>query len=100
MRLRYLSPAVQEFDEAVSWYHQRSAVAARRFNKEVVVVERLLLRQPRIGTHINGLEFRLFPVHGFPYTLVYAATDSEIIIIALTHNRRRPGYWQSRLVTR
>jgi hypothetical protein len=29
--------------------------------------------------------------------LIYRVTESEIIIVAVMHLRRKPGYWRSRL---
>jgi len=36
-------------------------------------------------------------VHGFPYDLIYVATDSDVVILAYAPERRRPGYWSDRL---
>ena len=32
----------------------------------------------------------------YPYSLVYIVRDPKIVIIAVAHQRRRPGYWLSR----
>lgn len=32
-----------------------------------------------------------------PYGVVYYATDSEIVIVAYAHEKRRPGYWKHRV---
>jgi hypothetical protein len=31
-------------------------------------------------------------VNGFPYTLVYAVEGAEIVVIAVAHHRREPGF--------
>lgn len=36
-------------------------------------------------------------VNGFPYDLIYVATDEEVFILAYAPERRRPGYWRDRL---
>lgn len=36
-------------------------------------------------------------VTGFPYGVIYYATDSEIVIVAYAHEKRRPGYWKQRV---
>lgn len=36
-------------------------------------------------------------VSGFPYGVLYYATDSEIVIVAYAHDKRRPGYWKHRV---
>jgi len=33
----------------------------------------------------------------FPYNLVYCATTTEILILAVAHQRRAPDYWGHRI---
>jgi hypothetical protein len=33
----------------------------------------------------------------FPFGILYVATVDEIVVLAVMHLRRRPGYWQGRL---
>jgi hypothetical protein len=33
----------------------------------------------------------------FPFGILYVATVDEIVVPAVMHLRRRPGYWQDRL---
>jgi len=36
-------------------------------------------------------------VKGFPFSVVFRASDTEIIVVAVMHHRRAPGYWADRL---
>lgn len=36
-------------------------------------------------------------VPGFPYRLVYVAQTSELVVLALAHDKRLPGYWRERV---
>ena len=36
-------------------------------------------------------------VAGFPYRLVYLVQATELVVIALAHQKRKPGYWRDRL---
>lgn len=96
MKIRYLKAAEAELDEAVGWYRVRSAQAARHFSEEVAVTERLLARHPRIGK-AEAANIRSVCVSGFPFTLFYAIGSEEILVLALAHHRRRPGYWHERM---
>lgn len=96
MKLRYLSVARLEFREAIAWYRVRSTGAARHFNDEVVVAEKLLAQHPRIGKRVE-VEARSLCVNDFPYTLVYLIEKDEIVVVAVAHQSRRPGYWKDRL---
>jgi hypothetical protein len=33
---------------------------------------------------------------GFPYQIVYRLRPAEIVIVAVAHLKRRPGYWKNR----
>jgi hypothetical protein len=37
-----------------------------------------------------------FPLHDYPYSVVYRVEPREIILIAIAHQSRRPGYWAGR----
>ena len=40
---------------------------------------------------------RRFILPGYPYDLIYAVLAEEIVILAVAHHSRQPGYWQERL---
>ncbi len=33
----------------------------------------------------------------FPFHVIYRATGTQIIVLAVAHQRRRPAYWMGRL---
>jgi plasmid stabilization system protein ParE len=45
---------------------------------------------PRLGV-------RRVPLKRFPYVVAYLETDAAIRVLAIVHDRRRPGYWLSRV---
>lgn len=96
MKIRYLSIAESEFDEAIAWYLARSRSAARHFGREVVIVERLLREHPRIGRCVEQ-DARSLCVNDFPYSIIYLVENNEIVVVAVAHQSRRPGYWKDRL---
>ena len=36
-------------------------------------------------------------VSDFPYRVVYFAADDLLMIVAVAHSKRRPGYWRDRV---
>lgn len=46
--------------------------------------------------HPFGQRLRRVLVPGFPYGLIYRPDPERIVIIAVAHLHRRPGYWRSR----
>ncbi len=41
--------------------------------------------------------FRRFLLPKFPYSIVYSIEPDHIRIIAIAHNKRKPGYWPNRV---
>ena len=42
-------------------------------------------------------EFRRYTLHRFPFGIVYQEMLTEVIVFAVAHGRRRPGYWRKRI---
>jgi len=40
---------------------------------------------------------RRYLLKNFPYYLIYREINNEIEVVAVMHERRRPGYWRHRL---
>jgi plasmid stabilization system protein ParE len=45
--------------------------------------------------HLHGT--RTCPLRRFPYHVVYVEEATAVLVVAVAHNRRRPGYWRRRL---
>lgn len=56
----------------------------------------LLRSHPLLGAVWRG-RFRRFPLRRFPYSIVYVTSGEVLRVIALAHQRRRPGYWRGRV---
>jgi plasmid stabilization system protein ParE len=93
----FLSPeAAEELAEAVAFYaEQASTSIATAFLAEFTRAARMIAANPGLGTRTSR-ERRLFPLHRFPYSLVYRAEEGGVRIGAVAHHSRRPSYWRSR----
>jgi toxin ParE1/3/4 len=50
-----------------------------------------VLEHPQIGTPARAATRKLaFP--RFPYSLIYRLAEDDIVIVAIAHHHRRPGY--------
>lgn len=96
MRLVWQNQARAELCEALIYYRDHASQSiARDFNAAVMRVANQLLQFPALGGQtVNAA--RRFPLHDYPYSLIYRAEPTEIIIIAVSHQNRRPGYWSGR----
>ena len=94
MNLRFLDPAEEEMLEAAQRYEDHATGLGERFLDEVEGCVELLLDQPSIGRRVG--KFRRFPLRKFPFTLIYALEDDDLVVVAVSHQRRRPGHWTGR----
>jgi toxin ParE1/3/4 len=100
-RVRLDPRAAVELEQAVEWYEQQRSGLGRDLVLEVRAAIQALVRSPRAGSPIDGvdpaLDVRRVPVRRFTYQVVYVTLDDDIIVIAVAHDRRRPAYWGSRV---
>ena len=95
-RVRYLDEARVEFLHELAYYAAVSRPLARRFDEMVQQAEDLAREFPAAGSPSFG-GARKMRVRAFPFSLVYAEAGNEIIVLAMAHHSRRPGYWHSRI---
>ncbi|MBN9133351.1 MAG: type II toxin-antitoxin system RelE/ParE family toxin [Nitrosospira multiformis] len=96
MNIRYLPGALGDLNEALTYYYERSPNVAQRFANAVRAEERTIRDFPEIAYSL-GSNLRILRVTKFPYSLVYRPIEDDILIIAVAHHKRRPGYWKSRV---
>jgi toxin ParE1/3/4 len=85
-----------KLSEATAHLSQRSPGAAQRFLVDVDETIGLLRRFPRFGSSLHGDLGRL-SLKVFPYRPIYHIESEEIVVYAVSHVRRRPGYWRKRI---
>ena len=88
--------AQQELLEAMQWFLTDGGPAvAERFEWAVQRALRFLAFMPRLG-RVSYPGVRTWHLKDFPYTLVYRVSGETIIVLAVAHHSREPGYWQGR----
>lgn len=90
-------PAVaDELRETAKFYSERANQAlGMAFIAEFERALTFLSNNPELGAIWRNTA-RRFPLRRFPYNLVYQIKSQELRVIALAHQRRRPGYWKNR----
>jgi plasmid stabilization system protein ParE len=93
--LEYLEQALVEAEAAARWYADRSPRAAARFSEELDEAESAILDHPHAWLPDDG-GTRRYLLRRFPFSVVYRVEASRVVILAVAHARRRPGYWRHR----
>lgn len=88
-----------EFAEAVRWYEVHRPGLGSEFLTEVREARKLIQTRPDIGSALRGTRRgeRGLMVKRFPYQVIYYVRAHDIVIVALAHTKRRPGYWKTRV---
>jgi len=84
-----------ELEAATLFYESRMPGLGRRFAAEVERTISLVRNFPDAGSPA-GVSRRRVLVARYPYAIVYRHDPGSIVIIAVAHQRRRPGYWRKR----
>ncbi len=91
--IRFHPEAEREYLSSLSWYRERSLDAALDFEGEFQRAISAIANAPqRWPTHLLGC--RRYVLHQFPFSIVYVVRDGEVLILAVAHGHRRPGYWR------
>jgi plasmid stabilization system protein ParE len=91
-----LPEADAEFAEAIRYYAEIDPRLGVESYHEVVRVIREVCAQPRHFRQIDPPVRRAL-TDKFPYAVVFAERPQGILIVAVMHGMRRPGYWRSRI---
>jgi len=85
-----------ELVEGAAYYaREANADIANAFISEFDRSAKLLADFPKLGATWRG-GIRRLPLRRFPYSIVYYVRESEVRILAVAHQRRRPGFWKGR----
>jgi len=95
-KLRFLPAAELELLKEVAYYSSARDGLGVKFEQAVEVAIQSALEHPEAGAPWpKSTRSRL--VKGFPFSVVYRASTTEFLIVAIAHHRRAPGYWVTRI---
>jgi len=84
-----------ELEDASLFYESRMAGLGKSFAAEVERTVSLIRQFPDAGSPIGPARRRVV-VARFPYPVIYRHDPDSVVILAVAHQRRRPGYWRRR----
>ena len=96
MRLEFHPEALMEYEEAVRYYAEHNPAAAERFIAAVEEAADRILESPERWRLLEE-DVRRCLTRVFPYGVLYTVEEERILIVAIMHCSREPGYWKRRL---
>jgi plasmid stabilization system protein ParE len=95
MRVRFHPAAAAEVERAQAWYSERSLLAAAGFLQELTrAIQRVHVAPERYPPAEHGT--RRIVLEQYPFAAFYLTRREEIFVVAVAHQKRRPGYWAGR----
>ena len=92
--------AAREFEEAAAWYESEQEGLGERFIEAFEHALQLLAEKNPPLTPVDGQAgskgARKLILHKFPFSFIVHELPASIVVVALAHHSRNPGYWLSR----
>ena len=95
MKVTFLEEAEIELDDAIEYYNSTFSGLGDQFLEEVLSAIKRIVNFPD-AWHPLSDEIRRCQTKRFPYGVIYAKLENEILIIAVSNLHRRPEYWDNR----
>ena len=92
----FLPEAEQEMLEAARYYESQASGLGIDYLSEIERAVVAISASPMTWPILEG-ELRRRLVRRFPFGILYHIEPKEIIIVAVAHLSRRPGYWRGRI---
>ena len=93
--IEYLSGARIDFDESFDWYAERSVGAAIGFASAVdEALDNILNDSGRFPLTHGGCDY--CGLKRYPFRIVFRDEPDRLVVVAIAHAKRRPGYWHGR----
>jgi plasmid stabilization system protein ParE len=96
MSFSFHPEAEEELFAAIDFYEEREAGLGFDFSIEVFTAIKSVVAYPSAWP-IREESIRRCLVNRFPYAVLYSVESRGIFILAVMHQRRKPGYWKERV---
>lgn len=96
MKSSFHPEAREEFLAAIDAYKEIDPQLGVDFASEVYAGVELIEAFPLAWTEVS-FKIRRCLLRRFPYALLYSVEKEELVIYAVMHTHREPGYWKHRM---
>ena len=98
MNIQFHPAADQELAQASEWYGNWQPGLGIELEQDVYAALDLIADAPRAWRPWPGLsDVWVFTMNRFPFLIPYMLDRQRIIVLAIAHAKRRPGYWRERV---
>lgn len=98
--VRILTDAVLEASEAAVWYESQQQGLGIDFfaalDTAIGLIEEGVVPLTPMHGSAGAVGAKRLILNRFPYDVVAIETAAEVIVVAVAHQARKPGYWRKR----
>jgi len=96
MNVDYTTEARQDLFEAAEYYENREQGLGKRFRAEIAGVLNTAARTPLLWREREA-GYRRVNCPVFPYYIAFVIREDFLVVVAVAHGSREPGFWHDRL---
>ena len=97
MRFEFHPDAFAEYEDAARYYSRCQDGLELRFIAAVEHAVQQIIEAPERWLVFEE-DIRRCLTRVFPYAVIYSVETDYVLIIAVMHSHREPGYWRKRIV--
>ena len=91
----FLPGAEEDYTDALNWSRERSLQAMAGFEAAIEVALQRIEKSPE-SYPIGDKHQRFYNLRRYPYSIIYRILPERILVAAVAHSSRDPGYWHAR----
>jgi len=84
-----------EIKASYQWYEKQAKGLGEDFLAELQQSFGVITQYPNSWPPF-GNNIRRFLLNKFPFSVIYSPSEKQILVLAVMHNKKRPGYWIKR----
>ena len=96
MNYRFHPEALSEFQSAAIYYEKQQAGLGLRFSSAVQTAVDHIVESPNVWRVLED-DVHRYLTKVFPYAVLYTIENDYILVVAVMHCHREPGYWNDRV---
>ena len=96
MVIRFLEEAADEIVDAVHYYNRERPGFGFEFSIEVRNALARIKKYPDAWPEISKNIHKCI-INRFPFAVLYSQYPEYILVVAIMHMKRKPGYWKKRV---
>lgn len=94
--VKLIQEAETELREAALYYEEQQGGLGAEFIHDVRAALQMIQRAPEMWP-VRGSGMRLYLIARFPFLVHYRVEVERIVVVAIAHGHRKPGYWSDRI---